>query len=97
MAYEIGTASSYKNALTKLKDFITNANDVSAAAADSGNTGDGTCSQPTAVNSAPTETWTLTATSATNFTVVGSVSGGQADATVGIVYNNGIEIGRAHV
>jgi len=90
MAYEIGTASSYKNALTKLKDFITNANDVSAAAADSGNTGDGTCSQPTAVNSAPTETWTLTATSATNFTVVGSVSEGQADATIGVAYNNGI-------
>lgn len=36
-----------------------------------------------------TETWTLTATSATNFTVVGSVSGAMAAATVGTPYDNG--------
>lgn len=34
------------------------------------------------------ETWTLTATSATNFTVTGSVSGAQAAATVGTPYSN---------
>ncbi len=54
-------------------------------------TGDGTLSgfyanQSTAV----AETWTITATTATNFTVTGSVSGAQADATVGTVYDNGI-------
>lgn len=39
---------------------------------------------------APTETWTITATSATNFTVTGSISGAQAAATVGTAYDNGI-------
>ncbi len=35
---------------------------------------------------APTETWTITATSATNFTVSGSVSGSQLDAVVDSPY-----------
>lgn len=35
------------------------------------------------------ETWTITATSSTNFTVVGSVSGAKANATVGTPYVNG--------
>ncbi len=35
---------------------------------------------------APTETWTIDATSATNFTVTGTVSGAQLDATVGEPY-----------
>jgi len=90
MAYKIGTATDYKDLLTQLKDFVTTPNEISAAVADPGNTGDGTCSQPTAVDDAPTETWTLTATSATTFTVTGSVSGGKADATVGSSYNNGL-------
>lgn len=42
--------------------------------------------QDTAVD----ELWTLTATSATNFTVSGFVSGPQGAATVGVPYNNGI-------
>lgn len=54
-------------------------------------TGDGTLTgffvnQETGV----AETWTITATSATNFTVTGSVSGAQAAATVGTRYDNGI-------
>jgi hypothetical protein len=43
-----------------------------------------------AVQGAPSETWTLTATSATTFSVSGSISGAQAVATVGTVYDNGI-------
>lgn len=39
---------------------------------------------------AEAETWTITATSATNFTVTGFVSGAQGAATVGTPYNNGI-------
>lgn len=39
---------------------------------------------------ATTELWTLTATSSTTFTVDGFVSGGQANATVGTAYDNGI-------
>ena len=54
-------------------------------------TGNGTISAP-AVNQSVgnSELWTVTATSATNFTVSGFVSGGQSAATVGTAYNNGI-------
>lgn len=41
-------------------------------------------------NAEVAEVWTITATSATNFTVTGSVSGAQAAATVGTLYDNGI-------
>lgn len=36
------------------------------------------------------ENWTVTATNATTFSVVGSISGAQANATVNTQYNNGI-------
>ncbi len=36
------------------------------------------------------ETWSIVATSATNFTVTGFLSGAQGAATVGVPYNNGI-------
>ncbi len=61
-------------------------------------TGNGTMNQPVlpaqlwnwTTNAAvlPVETWTVTATSATNFTVVGSVSGAQAAATVNASYTS---------
>jgi len=55
------------------------------------NTGNGTVSLPVAVTTAPKETWTLTCTATTSiFTVVGSVSGAKADATVGTPYDNEI-------
>lgn len=53
-------------------------------------TGNGTFVRYVGHANAPTETWTITATSATNFTVTGSISGAQAAATVGTPYNNGI-------
>ena len=52
-------------------------------------TGNGVCTRLSGSNETITETWTLTATSATNFTVTGSVSGAQAAATVGTEYDNG--------
>jgi hypothetical protein len=52
-------------------------------------TGNGTMTGLAAVGSPPYETWSIVATSATNFTVTGSVSGAQAAATVGTPYNNG--------
>tara|TARA_R110002072_G_scaffold298960_2_gene473718 strand:+ start:6825 stop:8483 length:1659 start_codon:yes stop_codon:yes gene_type:complete len=52
--------------------------------------GDGTIIKPFKYNGSPTENWTITATSATNFTVVGSVSGAQPDATVDVFYDNSI-------
>lgn len=50
-------------------------------------TGTGTLTQIEALPPAVTETWTLTATSATTFTVSGSVSGAQSAATVGTPYS----------
>lgn len=63
---------------------------------DASNTGDGTVGTMTGIaanNVAPSgETITLIATSATNFDVVGSISGTLQfpDATVGILYDNGV-------
>lgn len=54
-------------------------------------TGNGTIKRLSVMaDNAPEEVWTITATSATNFTVSGSVSGAQAAATVGTFYDNGI-------
>lgn len=53
-------------------------------------TGNGTFNRYMARENAPTEVWTITATSATNFTVTGSISGAQTAATVGTPYDNGI-------
>ena len=59
----------------------------------SSNTGDGTITSVNGDLRTPTETWTLTCTVAAvdggTFSVVGSVSGAKADATVGVSYDNG--------
>jgi len=50
-------------------------------------------SQPTAIDAAPTETWTVECTAAgppAVFSVVGSVSGAKADATAEVAYDNGL-------
>lgn len=47
-------------------------------------------SSPDPQGFADTEVWTVVATSATNFTVTGSISGPQAAATVDVPYSNGI-------
>jgi len=59
--------------------------------ADGGNTGNGTIGSVVGIASDAQagETWIITSTSATNFTVVGSVSGSKAAATVGVAYDNG--------
>lgn len=93
MAYEQGTASGYLDLFKKLIEFVSNANIVTAAAADGGNTGDGTCSQPTADADAETEDWTLECTDDSTpgsevFSVTGSVSGAQDPATVGVAYDD---------
>lgn len=116
MAYEIGTASNYKDLLKRLKAFLTDDArttgsdtniteidpiptgevwevkryiDYDSLAAGGSNTGNGTVGSIVVASTAPAETWTLTATSATNFTVSGSVSGAQAAATVGTPYDSG--------
>jgi hypothetical protein len=52
-------------------------------------TGNGTMTGLAAVGTPPYETFTIVATSPTNFTVTGSISGAQAAATVGVLYNSG--------
>jgi hypothetical protein len=89
MAFKIGYADGHKNLLIAVKGFLCNAKkayNIEAGA----NTGDGYVSAERASTAPVNETWTLTATSATNFTVTGSVSGAQAAATVGTPYDNGI-------
>lgn len=54
------------------------------------NTGNGTMGSVALQAGKLKEIWTVTATSATNWTVVGSVSGAKAAATTGSAYNNGI-------
>jgi len=54
-----------------------------------GNIGNGTVNNVVPGVSVVEETWTLTATSSTNFTVVGTTSGAKAAATVGTLYDNG--------
>jgi hypothetical protein len=65
----------------------------SAGSVTSGGTGNGTVTGISAPYEAVDETWTLTATAAAadggTFSVVGSVSGAQAPATVGVAYDNG--------
>lgn len=61
----------------------------------SGNTGNGTVNTLNAIFRAPTELWTLVCTDdstsgSEKFSVQGAVSGSQAEATVGNIYDNGI-------
>lgn len=94
MAYEIGTATDYKDLFLKLKTFITTANTLSAVTPGGGNVGGGDVTDVSADNAAPTETWTLTCIAESagggTFSVVGSVSGAQDDAVVGTPYDNDI-------
>lgn len=71
-----GTSLEYSNAIIKYLGTTVNAGSIIAA------------TSPSASGYPQEEIWTITATSATNFTVVGSVSGAQAAATVGVPYSN---------
>ena len=96
MAYETGIISSngYIGVLEALRDFVIKANTISSVSDPAPtNTGGGDVTGVSAEDDAPTETWTLTCTTggATGtFSVVGSVSGAKADATVGTPYDNNI-------
>ena len=90
MAYKTGNASNYKELLVALNGFLCNAKKAWNVAAGVGNAGDGYVSSERASTSPIDETWTLTATSATNFTCTGSTTGASDAATVGTPYDNGI-------
>jgi len=88
MAYETGviTTNGYIGVLEALRDFVTRANSISSVTDPApANTGGGDVTGVSAEDDAPTETWTLTCTvggATGTFSVVGSVSGAQANATV---------------
>lgn len=63
---------------------------ISAQTGPSGGTANGTLTKASASVNAIHETWTITSTSATNFTVTGSRSGAKGAATVGTPYDNGL-------
>lgn len=97
MAHKIGYVDdsngqfAHYNFFTVLREFALGYGTVSNQAYTG--TGNGTLENVKALPNAVTETWTLTCTAASvdggTFSVTGSVSGAQADATVGTTYNNG--------
>lgn len=92
MPYEIDTAADHYDLLDRVRKFACGFG-VIGTISYSG-TGDGTLDALEAPTS-PTETWTITCTDATTpgaevWSVSGSVSGAQADATTGTDYDNGI-------
>lgn len=80
------------NMLAQLRHFCGGFGDIGSITRSG--TGNGTISGVEASPSAVTETWTITCTIAAanggTFSVVGSVSGAQADAVVGTPYENGL-------
>lgn len=82
--YEISTASDHMDLLEKLNTFLTATG--SAFNLSYSGTGNGTLGSYKGGSASVAETFTITATSSTNFTVVGSVTGALSDATVGTPY-----------
>ena len=83
---EIGAASDYLDLLDKLETFLTATG--SAFGLTYAGTGTGVLSAYKGGASSVAETFTITATSATNFTVVGSTSGSIGPATVGTPFSH---------
>lgn len=84
MSFTSGTATSYTDLLDRLDQFLINTGHAWSKKFTGTGTGDLTAYNGTATSVA--ETWTLTAINATTFSVSGSVSGAQANATVGTPY-----------
>jgi len=82
--FEVGTATDYADLLEKLDAFLTV--NGSAFGLTYAGTGTGRLTLYKGGSASVAETFTVTATSATNFTVTGSVSGPLAAATVGVAY-----------
>lgn len=86
MSYEIGTATSAADLLNKLNTFLTAKG--KAYGLSYVGTGNGVLTAWDGGASSVSETFTITATSATSFTVVGSVSGSIGPATVGTTFTH---------
>lgn len=86
MSYETGTANNYLDFLDKLDAFL--CNQGHAWGKTYAGTGNGTISAYIGTATSVTEMFTITAINATTFSVVGSVSGALANATVGTPYTS---------
>jgi hypothetical protein len=84
MSFQAQTATNFADLVQRIVTFLTATGHAFGKALTGTGNGDLINYNGTATSVA--ETWTLTATSATTFTVVGSVSGAQANATVGTPY-----------
>lgn len=88
----VNTATDDLDLMSQVRDFLTTANELTTPDG-TGNTGNGTMSTPTADDDAETETWTVECTDASTpgsevWSVTGSVSGAQDDATTGVAYDD---------
>ena len=83
MATEISTATDFLDMYDKLVLFLTGLTTPVWSG-----TGEGDIFNMKITNSAVTETWTMVFTSASDFSVTGSVSGAQAAGVVGVDYSN---------
>jgi hypothetical protein len=88
MSTKIGTASNYLDLLDQLDDFLTATGHAWGKNYSGVGTGDLVSYIGTA--SSVAETFTITATNATTFTVVGSTTGALANATVGTPYTSAV-------
>lgn len=90
MPFTIDTATDFLDLHNRVRLFAGGYPTIDSNVPDPGNTGDGTITNVEGANGpSPREAWTITAVSATSFTVVGSVSGAQAtNATVGLRYTS---------
>lgn len=90
MANEIGTASGLEDFFTKILKFVKGFGTTGTVSYTG--TGNGLLTNLNTSITTITETWTITCTAAAansgTFSVVGSVSGAQASATVGVAYSN---------
>ena len=86
MSHEIGTATDYADLLLKLNAFITT--NGSAFGIGFTGAGNGNITGHRGTPSSVAETFTLTATSSSSFTVVGSTSGAMGTATVGSAFSS---------
>ncbi len=92
MPYEINTAVGHYDFLSKIKSAATGLPLIGLV--EYSGSGDGILSAINPDSSAVTEEWTITCTATSLdggiFSVSGSVSGAQADATVGVAYSNSL-------
>lgn len=87
MSFATATATDFADLMLRIRDFLTAQGHAHGKAFTGTGNGNLTAYAGTATSVA--ETWTLTATTATNFTVSGSVTGAASAATVGSAYSIG--------